>query len=43
MEYEEGNWYIETGYGNWEEVDLGAYGDRIWHFADPHATEYLVN
>ena len=43
MEYEDGTWYIETRYGNWEEVDLSGYGDRIWHFADPHATEYWDN
>ena len=43
MEYEDGNWYIETRYGNWEEVDLSGYGDRIWHFADPYATEYWDN
>ena len=43
MEYEDGTWYIETAYGNWEEVDLSAYGDRIWHFADPYAEEYWEN
>ena len=40
MEYEDGIWYIETRYGNWEEIDLSGYGDRIWHFADPYAAEY---
>lgn len=40
MEYEDGTWYIETSQGNWEQIDVSGYGDRIWHFADPHATAY---
>ena len=43
MEYEDGTWYIETSQGNWKEVDLSGYEDRIWHFADPHATAYWGN
>ncbi len=43
MEYENGDWYIEVGEGEWESVDLSGYGDRIWHFADPNATEYWTN
>ena len=43
MEYEDGKWYIETDYGNWEEIDLSGYGDRIWHFADAYASDYWEN
>ena len=43
MEYEDGTWYIETSQGNWKEIDVSGYGDRIWHFADPHATAYWGN
>lgn len=41
MEYENGEWYLETSYGNWEQVDLTGYGDRIWHFSDPYAEDFL--
>ena len=43
MEYENGNWYIETQSGNWEQIDLSGYGDRIWHFADAYASDYWEN
>lgn len=43
MEYENGTWYVETSQGNWVPIDLSGYEDRIWHFADPHATEYWGN
>ncbi len=43
MEYENGNWYIETKSGNWEQIDLSGYGDRIWHFSDAYASDYWEN
>ena len=43
MEFENGNWYIETKSGNWEQIDLSGYGDRIWHFSDAYASDYWEN